>query len=122
VVSLGVTGYNLTDTGSAYAPLQLGAGAALFLIDMLTIEADLVVDFTQHDEVNEEIHGGAELFIAGRVPIRLGYIYDVFYERNRIAAGLGYVDRAFAVDVGYQHEIVENGRWILALGLRIFIN
>lgn len=122
VVSLGVTGYNLTDTGSAYAPIQLGSGAALFLIDMLTIEADLVVDFTQHEEVNEEIHGGAELFIAGRVPIRAGYIYDVYLDRHSVAAGLGYVDRAFAVDLGYQQEIIENGRWILAFGLRIFIN
>lgn len=121
IVSLGVTGYNLTDTGSVYAPIQLGSGAALTLLDMLLLEVDVVVDFTSHDEVNEEIHAGGELFVANMIPIRVGYIYDVYFEINSVTAGLGYVDPSFAVDVGFQREVRTDGRWILAFGLRIFI-
>jgi hypothetical protein len=122
LLMLGVAGYNLTDTGSVYAPIQLGSGAALTLIDILLIEADLVVDFTSHDDVNQEVHAGAELFVANMIPIRVGYIYDVYFNRHTLAAGLGYVDPSFAVDVGFQREVVKEGRWILAFGLRIFIS
>jgi hypothetical protein len=121
IVSLGVTGYNLTNTGSVYAPVQLGSGAALTLFDMLLIELDVVVDFTSHTDVNEEIHGGAELFLANMIPLRVGYIYDVHFNIHTIAAGLGYVDPSFAVDFGFQREARQDGRWILAFGLRIFI-
>jgi len=121
LVSIGVTGYNLTDTGSVYAPMQLGSGAAITLLDMLLLELDVVVDFTSQEDVNEEIHGGAELFVANMIPIRVGYIYDVFFDIHTVTAGLGYVDPSFAVDIGFQREAREDGRWILAFGLRIFI-
>jgi hypothetical protein len=121
IVSVGVTGYNLSDTGSVYAPIQLGSGAALTLFDMLLLELDLVVDFTSYDDINEEIHGGAELFVANMLPIRVGYIYDVHFDIHTVAAGLGYVDPSFGVDFGFQREARKDGRWILAFGLRIFI-
>jgi hypothetical protein len=122
MLTIGVTGYNLTDTGSVYAPIQLGGGVGLTLIEMLLIEADLVVDFTSHDDINEEIHAGVELFVANMIPLRAGYIHDVYYGINTIGAGLGYVDPSFAVDLGFQYEIREDARWILAFGLRIFIS
>jgi hypothetical protein len=122
IVSVGVAGYNLSNTGSAYAPLALGSGVGLTLFDMLLIEADVVVDFTSHDEIGTEIRGAAELFLAGRVPLRVGYIYDIYYNLNTIAAGIGYVDPAFGIDVGFQKDITDGGRFALALGLRIFIS
>jgi hypothetical protein len=121
MVNLGVVGYNLSNPGSVYAPLQLAPGVALTLFEMLIIEGDVVVDFTSHDEVNEEIDAGVELFLANLVPLRVGYRYDVFLDIHGIAAGVGYSDRSFAVDVGFQHDIRENGRMILALGLRLFL-
>ena len=121
VIRIGVVGYNLTDTGSVYAPIQLAPAISATLFDMLLIETDVVLDFTSHDDLNEEVRAGAELFIANVVPIRVGYVYDVFYAQHSIAAGVGYVDPRFGVDVGFQHELRTNGRMFLAFGLRIFL-
>jgi hypothetical protein len=121
VVSIGVAGYNLSNTGSVYAPLGLGSGVGLTLFEMLLIEVDAVVDFTSHDEIGTEIRSGAEVFLGGRVPVRVGYIYDIYYNINTIAAGIGYVDPAFGIDIGFQKDITDGGRFALALGLRIFI-
>jgi hypothetical protein len=121
VVSIGVAGYNLSNPGSAYAPLSLGSGVGVTLFEMLLIEADVLVDFSSHDEVGTEIQSCAELFLAGRVPLRVGYIYDVYFNINTIAAGIGYVDPSFGIDIGFQKDIVDGGRITLALGLRIFI-
>jgi hypothetical protein len=121
VVSIGVTGYNLSKTNSAYAPLSLGTGVGVTLLDMLLIEADAAFDFTSHDEVGAEIDTGIELLLGNRVPLRVGYGYDVYYNINTIAAGLGYVDPSFAIDLGFQKDVVDGGRLLIALGIRIFI-
>ncbi|MCK9459351.1 MAG: hypothetical protein M0R80_06900 [Proteobacteria bacterium] len=121
IVSIGVAGYNLSNPGSAYAPLSLGSGVGVTLFEMLLIEADAVFDFTSHDEVGTEIRSAVELFLAGRVPLRVGYAYDVYYDINTIAAGIGYVDPSFGVDIGFQKDLTDGGRFALALGLRIFI-
>jgi hypothetical protein len=121
VVNIGVVGYNLSNPGSSYAPLQLAPGVALTLFDVLIVEGDVVVDFTSHPEVNQEVDAGVELFIANVVPLRVGYRYDVLLDIHGIAAGVGYSDRSFAVDLGFQHDIRESGRMILALGLRFFL-
>lgn len=121
LVSIGVTGYNLTNTESIYAPIKLGSGAGLTLFEMLLIEADVVLDFTSFDKPNQQINSGVEVFLGGRVPLRVGYIYDVHYDLNTITAGIGYTDTAFAVDFGYQQEIVDRGRFMLSFGIRIFI-
>jgi len=121
VVSIGVAGYNLSNPGSVYAPLSLGSGIGVTLFEMLLIEADVLVDFTSHDEVGTEIQSCVELFLAGRVPLRVGYIYDIYFNINTIAAGIGYVDPSFGIDIGFQKDITDGGRFALALGLRIFI-
>ena len=121
VVSLGVTGYNLSKTDSAYAPLGLGTGVGVSLFEMLLIEADAAFDFTSHDKTAAKIDTGLELLLGNRVPIRVGYGYDVYYNINTIAAGVGYVDPSFAIDLGFQKDVVDGGRLVFALGLRIFI-
>ena len=122
MLSIGITGYNLSNTNSVYAPLKLGGGIGTTLFEMLLIEADLVVDFSSHNELSQEIDLGAEIFLAGLVPVRIGYIFDTYYQMNSIAAGIGYTDTAFALDVGFQYEIRNNGRFFLAFGLRIFLS
>ncbi|MFO8070679.1 MAG: hypothetical protein R6V85_02280 [Polyangia bacterium] len=121
VFSLGLVGYNLSDTGSVYAPIQLAPAAALTLFDMLIVESDVVLDFTRYEELNEEIHAGTEVFVGGIVPIRAGYSYDVHLDLHSVCAGLGYVDRQFAVDFGFRQEVAKRGRMVLSFGLRIFL-
>ncbi|MCP4675747.1 MAG: hypothetical protein GY854_09625 [Deltaproteobacteria bacterium] len=122
VVTLGVVGYNLSNTGSVFAPLELGGGVGLHLLKMLLIEVNGVVDFTSHTDPAWDLHFGTELFLARRVAIRAGYIYDIYYNLHTVTAGLGYVDTHFSLDVGFQHEIIEEGRMLLAFGFKYFIN
>jgi opacity protein-like surface antigen len=121
VVNIGVAGYNLSKPDSIYAPLQLAPGIAVTLFDVLIVEGDLVVDFTSHREINQEVNAGVELLVAQVVPLRLGYRYDVLLDIHGIAAGVGYLSKVFAADVGFQHDLREDGRLILALGLRFFL-
>jgi len=121
VVSIGVAGYNLSKPNSIYAPLSLGTGIGVTLFEMLLIEADALFDFTSHDDVGAEIAGCAELMLGNRVPLRVGYNYDAYFNINTIAAGIGYVDPSFAIDLGFQKDILDGGRLVLALGVRIFI-
>ncbi|MDD5309795.1 MAG: hypothetical protein PHU25_20965 [Deltaproteobacteria bacterium] len=122
VFSIGVVGYNLTDTGSIFAPVKLGSGLSVFALDMITVEGDVVIDFTSFEKVNEEIHAGAEILVAGSVPLRGGYIYDVYYGINSVTAGIGYVGAQFALDFGYMQEVIDSGRWVLSFGFKYFIN
>jgi hypothetical protein len=122
VLSLGVVGYNLTNTASVFAPLELGGGFGLHLIDMLQIEVNGVVNFTSHGDPGWEIQFGSELFLARRVAIRAGYTYDIYFQLHSLSAGLGYVDTQFALDFGFMKEIVEDGRMILAFGFKYFIS
>lgn len=122
VISVGVAGYNLTNTKSVYAPLQVGGGIGASFASMVLIEADAVVDFTSHDSVGLQLNAGGELFVMGKVALRAGYGFDAYYKRNSLSGGLGYVDARFAVDVGYMHELLSEGRFTAMAGLRIFVN
>jgi hypothetical protein len=121
-VALGIVGNNLTKTGSVFAPIQLGGGASVTLAEMITIEANMVWDFSSHDDTNQEIHSGVELFLAHKVALRAGYVYDFYFDLHSASAGLGYVDPAFALDAGFMKEIADDGRMALAVGFKYFIN
>ncbi len=120
--TLGVVGYNLTNTGSIYAPIKLGGGGSVYLLDMLLVEVNGVADFTSHDASAWEIRMGTELFIAKRVGLRAGYYYDIYYDIHSICAGLGYVDTRFSLDFGFMQEAVDSGRTVLAFSFKYFVN
>jgi hypothetical protein len=89
---------------------------------MLQLEVDGVVDFTSHEDVAWDLHFGTEIFVANKVPIRVGYIYDIYYNIHSPSAGIGYVDTHFALDLGYQHEVRQDGRYQIAFAFKYFIN
>ena len=122
LISLGVTGYNLTNTGSAFAPIELAGGVSLSLLEMLLLEFDVGTDFTSHDDAAIELRLGGELFIAGALAIRGGYLYDIYYNMHGVSAGLGYVHSRFAIDAGFTQEIREDGRIAVAIGFKYFVN
>jgi hypothetical protein len=122
LVTLGLVGYNLTNTESVYAPIELGTGLSVHLLKMLLLEGNVVIDFTSHSDVNTELKFGTELFIAGSFGIRAGYDYDIYYDLHSITAGLGYVHPKFSIDFGFMREVVEDGRMIIAFGVKYFIN
>ena len=121
IVTLGVVGYNLTHTESAFAPIQLGAGASLSLMDKILIDVDSVIDFTSHTDTGADLRVGGELFLADTVFVRVGYKYDFYYQRNTVAAGLGYLHNMFAIDAGFSQEIMSEGRTVVSIGFKYFV-
>ena len=122
MISLGVAGYNLTHTQSVFAPIALTGGVAVSLMEMLLLEADVKTDFTSHDEAGVDIRVGGELFLAGALALRAGYLYDVYFNMHALSLGAGYVHSRFALDAGFTQEFRHNGRIAVAIGFKIFVN
>jgi hypothetical protein len=122
ILTLGLVGYNLTDTGSIYAPIKLGGGGSIHVLDSLLLELNGVVDFTGHENAAWQIHFGSELFLAKQVGLRAGYIYDIYYNIHSISAGIGYIDKRFSLDFGFMQEAKDAGRTVLAFGFKYFVN
>ncbi len=122
VFRLGVAGYNLTNTGSIFAPIELGCGISLSFMKMLLFELDTVIDFTSHDKIATELDFGAEVFLMNTIAIRGGYDYNFFYKIHAPSAGLGYVHSRFGVDLGFMKEARKDGRMVISFGLKLFVN
>ncbi len=121
MLTISVVGYNLTNTESMFAPIMLGAGASIGLLKKILIDVDTLIDFTSHDKTKTLLRAGGEILFADMFVVRAGYQYDFYYERNLVAAGLGYVHSSFGVDAGFTQEIVEKGRTVFAIGFKFFI-
>ncbi len=123
---LGAVGYNLTAPQNGLAPLMLG-GAAGVRLGEFTIEGDVVgVDKTYWGAWKARYEGGAELLLADRYPIRLGFLYDTGAKRSSLSGGVGYVDTQFAFDVGVRGDLsapdVAGKAMVFMLGLRYFLD
>lgn len=122
ILSVGIVGYNITNPDSVYAPFKLAGGVSSLIKNMLLIEADLVADFSSHDETALELQVGTELILQQKFSLRAGYDHDFHSQINRISAGAGYSAPRFAIDLGYAQDIEFSQRVRIALGLRIFIS
>lgn len=122
VFRLGVAGSNLTNTGSIFAPIELGTGISLSFMKILIFELDTVIDFTSHDKIATEINFGAEAFLMNALAIRGGYDFDIFYRIHTPTVGLGYVHSRFGVDLGFMKEARKDGRMVISFGLKLFVN
>lgn len=122
MLTLGVTGYSLTNPATALAPLALGAGVGLFPIENLAFVADAFIDFGTFSTPRVRWSGGAELMVQ-RVPIRLGYAYDdtrLSQGAHMVTAGLGYIDQRFGVEAAMRQEVSGGSQTTLLLNVRYF--
>ncbi len=122
VVTLGIAGYNLTNTGSVFAPIELGGGISLNLFRIWLLELDPVIDFTSHDDVSVDINFGTEVFLLDALALRAGYMFDIYYDLHSLTAGVAYVHSRFSIDFGFMHEIVEDGRMLLGFSFKYFVS
>ncbi len=137
--NLAVVGQNLWDHGSRETPASLGLGLAFIPIPSLSIDFDALVNFTGYktpvyDTANPSvvkdfsfratarIGPGVEWLIAGKVPLRLGVIYDTGLTSTYLTAGIGYFSPSFAIDLSYRGKVSGGIENFLMLGIRIFIN
>ncbi len=122
-LALGVTGYSLSNPDTALSPLSIGGGIGVVPTDTLHIVADTTWDLTSFaDGPRARWSGGVE-FLAGRVPLRVGYTYDdarLINPVHLITAGLGYIDQMFAAELSMRQEVSGGSQTTLLLNLRYF--
>jgi hypothetical protein len=119
---LGVSGKNLTATGSGLAPLMLAGGLG-FSNGTVTVEADSLVDFTTYDSVRGRGMLGAEVLLADRFPVRAGYRYDAGTRAHGVGLGAGYVEKKFSIELGGRRDIIaDHPATMISIGLRLFID
>jgi hypothetical protein len=134
---IGVIGYNLWDHGSRESPLSLGIGLGVTPVPQLTINFDVVVNFSGYQTYRVDptagtisldarqtarLGPGLEWLIAGRVPLRAGVVYDSGLPGTFLTVGLGYVTPQFGVDLSYRGKVQGGIENVLMLGLRLFID
>lgn len=86
---VGVSVQNFIPTKDERFPVRLSPGVALDIGEVVKIGFDMVFDFTSGDEIYTDLHGGAEVSIAGIVAIRGGYYSDRKFTENYVTWGLG---------------------------------
>ena len=119
---IGVVGKNLTNPGVGLAPTTVQGGLG-YGSEVFSIEGDVLGDFTTYGTPKVRAMGGAELFLGGHVPIRLGYRYDDGTKTHAISGGLGYVDKNWSFEVGGRHDIVgDHPATMLVASVRFFYN
>lgn len=132
---LGVVGQNLWPHGSEL-PTMLGIGLGYAWDDRLILALDTVINFTGHEACTDmtqttctetskqttvRVGLGGEYSIAGKVPVRLGYMYDDWLAGHHVTAGLGYVSGSsrWAIDVGLRQRVSPSSETVLLIGLRV---
>ena len=131
--NLAVVGYNLIPLRAFDAPLALGMGLAVKPTPNLTIAFDDVLYFdkyhklldpilgTTQSQVTNRLGGGLEWLAGGKVPIRVGALWDQGRPGGYLTMGLGYVSTTFAIDLSYRQQITNGDDSRLVLGLRVFL-
>lgn len=113
--AIALVGNNLNNPDHGFQPTSVGGGLGVAFGDF-SAEADLVADFTTWDKTRLRPMVGAEGLFADRVAARLGYRYDQGAESHGIAAGVGYVDRTFDVDVSVRRVVAGDAATTLVFG------
>ena len=115
--AIGLVGNNLSDPGHGFQPTSFGGGVG-FGDDNLTLEADLVADFTTWDATKTRAMGGFEYLAADKYPLRLGYRYDDGAESHAISGGVGYIDREFSVEVALRRVVSGDAATAVVIGFK----
>lgn len=117
-----MSGRNLTAPGTGLMPLGVAGGLG-WSNQIVTAEANTLIDFTTYGSARVRMMGGAEVLLADRVPLRAGYRYDAGTKTHALGLGAGYVDRRFSIELGGRRDIVaDRPATMLAVGLRFFID
>jgi opacity protein-like surface antigen len=103
-IAISVVGSNLTNPGTSFLPLMFGGGIAYGSSDV-TVEADVLGDFTTYGSSKVRAMLGGEYLAADHVPLRLGYRYDQGAVSHTVTGGLGYIDSAYSIDLSVQRSV-----------------
>ena len=119
---IGAVGHNLTNTGSGLMPTTVQGGMG-YGSELVSIEADVLGDFTTYSAARARVMLGGELFLGGHVPIRLGYRYDDGTKTHALSGGLGYVDKSWSFEVSGRHDLFgDHPATAIVAAVRFFYN
>ena len=117
---IAVVGHNLTNPGTALAPITGAAGVGYFT-PTFAIEGDGSVDFTTWGSPRGRLMAGGEIFAADRYAIRAGWRYDAGTKINAPSIGLGYIDPQWSIELGLRRDLIsQHAETFGVLSLRYF--
>jgi hypothetical protein len=117
---IAVVGHNLTNPGTALAPIVGAAGVGYFT-PTFAIEGDGSLDFTTWGKARGRLMAGGELFLADRYALRAGWRYDAGTKINSPSLGFGYIDPNWSIELGIRRDIIsEHAETLGSLSLRYF--
>jgi hypothetical protein len=121
VLRIGVVGKNLTVPQTSLVPTTLATGVGL-ASGILSLETDVLVDFTTwSNRAMARFAAGGELMLLDRVPLRVGYRFDVGQRAHTLGWGLGWIDKKFGIELSGRHDIVsDRPMTMITLGVRYF--
>jgi len=119
-VALSLVGYNLTDPGNGFLPLMFGGGASYGTRDF-SLEADAIGDFTTYETGKVRAMVGGELLAGDHFPLRAGYRYDQGAKSHAISGGLGYIDKAYTIDLSVGRVVSGEGATIIVIGFKYHV-
>jgi hypothetical protein len=114
-IAISVVGNNLNNPGNGFQPTSFGGGLG-FGNDELTLEGDVVADFTTWQKTTVRGMGGFEFLAAGHYPLRIGYRYDQGENSHALSGGVGYDDRTFSVEFGLRRILTGTPATALMIG------
>ncbi len=103
-LSLAIVGNNLGEGNSGFQPVSVGGGVG-FSRDIFGLEADVVSDFVTWQENTVRAMFGTEILLGDHVVARGGYRYDQGATSHSASLGVGYIDRAFSIDLGARRVV-----------------
>jgi hypothetical protein len=100
-LSIGLVGYNLTNSSRKEVPIGWGAGVG-FQFDAFTLESDV----RYNAKIGKPRFSlGAGYTIAELVPIRIGAWFDRANNAWAVSGGVGFVYDRFSIDVAYRQLV-----------------
>jgi hypothetical protein len=120
MLQLSVSGHNLNNQDTTLAPISMGGGISLSPVSMLTLVADVLMDFRSAPRPKGRYSGGVELFLANHFPLRAGYAYDDLRGTHAVTMGVGYISENFGAEFGMRQEVVPQAQTTMMLSLRYF--
>jgi hypothetical protein len=117
---IALVGHNLTNPGTALAPL-VGAMGVGYFTPTFAIEGDGSLDFTTWGSARGRLMGGVEFFLADRYALRAGWRYDGGTRINSPSLGFGYIDPDWSLELGIRQDLLsEHAETLGVLSFRYF--
>ncbi|MBK7585190.1 MAG: hypothetical protein IPI67_34005 [Myxococcales bacterium] len=113
--AISLVGNNLNNPGHGFQPTSMGGGVGIGTKD-LTLEGDIVSDFTTWDTTKVRTMAGLEILLADHYAIRGGYRYDDGERSHAVSVGAGYVDRAFSAEAAVRRIVSDPGATAIFFG------